>query len=73
MQCLSGAGYTPDNLVPALIRHAVELAAMCLDFDTPQEVRGMLTKSLDKYLFLEGVPRPSAPILRLVSPERCQS
>jgi len=73
MQCLSGAGYTPDTLVPALIRHAVELAAMCLDFDTPQEVRGMLTKSLDKYLFLEGVPRPSAPILRLVSPERCQS
>jgi hypothetical protein len=73
MQCLSGAGYTPDTLAPALIRHAVELAAMCLDFDTPQEVRGMLTKSLDKYLFLNGVPRPSAPILRLVSPERCQS
>jgi hypothetical protein len=69
VRSLSAAGCTPDVLVPVLIRHAVELAAMCmhLNVDTAEEARGMLTAALDRFLFLEGVPRPSAPILRLVS------
>jgi hypothetical protein len=60
-------GFTPDDIVPALIRHAVELAVMsCDDRD---EARELLTKSMDKYLALEGVPRKSASVLRLVRPD----
>ena len=53
--CISG--YTPDDIVPALIRHAVELAVM--DCDDRDEARELLTKSMDKYLALEGVQRKS--------------
>lgn len=44
--CMSGN--TPDDIVPALIRHAVELAVM--DCDDRDEARQLLTKSMDKYL-----------------------
>ena len=54
--CMSGN--TPDDIVPALIRHAVELAVM--DCDDRDEARQLLTKSMDKYLALEGVQRKSA-------------
>jgi hypothetical protein len=60
--CISG--YTPDDIVPALIRHAVELAVM--DCDDRDEARELLTKSMDKYLALEGLQRKSASVLRLV-------
>ena len=48
--CISG--YTPDDIVPALIRHAVELAVM--DCDDRDEARQLLTKSMDKYLALDA-------------------
>jgi hypothetical protein len=57
-------GYTPDDIVPALIRHAVELAGM--DCDDREEARQLLTKSMDKYLAFEGLQRKSAPVLRLI-------
>ena len=57
-------GNTPDDIVPALIRHAVELAVM--SYDDPDEARQLLTKSMDKYLALEGVQRESAAVVRLV-------
>jgi hypothetical protein len=60
--CISG--YTPDDIVPALIRHAVELAVM--DCDDRDEACQLLTKSMDKYLALEGLQRKSASVLRLV-------
>jgi hypothetical protein len=50
-------GNAPDDIVPALIRHAVELAVM--DCDDRDEARQLLTKSMDKYLALEGVQRKS--------------
>jgi hypothetical protein len=43
--CMSGN--TPDDIVPALIRHAVELAVM--DCDDRDEARKLLIKSMDKY------------------------
>ena len=45
-------GYTPDDIVPALIRHAVELAGM--DWCDRHEARQLLTKSMDKYLALDA-------------------
>ena len=46
-------GNAPDDIVPALIRHAVELAVM--DCDDRDEARQLLTKAMDKYLALEGL------------------
>ena len=53
--CMNGNAL--DDIVPALIRHAVELAVM--DCDDRDEARQLLTKSMDKYLALEGVQRKS--------------
>ena len=50
-------GNAPDDIVPALVRHAVELAVM--DCDDRDEARQLLTKSMDKYLALEAVQRKS--------------
>jgi hypothetical protein len=55
-------GHTPDDIVPALIRHAVELAVMSYD-DEREEARQLLTKNMDKYLALEGVQRNPSFVL----------
>jgi hypothetical protein len=39
-----------------------------MDCDDRDEARQLLTKSMDKYLALEGVQRKSASVLRLVRP-----
>lgn len=70
VECASGAAFTLEDVIPALIRHACELAGFYWDHDacTPEEARELLIKTLDKYLFLEGLHTP-AKILSFRRPE----
>jgi hypothetical protein len=53
------AAFVLEDVIPALIRHAVELAGFYCEAGwkscTPEEARELLIKTLDKYLFLEGL------------------